>query len=434
MLRLLTLIAMPLLVMKWLADWLRPGNPLPGADAILALGFVLICGYLVGRFFSAFSLPRITGYLLAGVAFGPYLGDLLSHQVVAELQLIDGIALSLIALTAGGELRVGQLKSQMTILAGMLLGLVGICLMGFLGLLTLVAHFTPGLNTLPLVRQLAIAALMGVVAISASPATTIAVITETRARGRFTSLTLSLTVILDIVVVLLFALVMGVVRGLLQTGSAFQMGTLLLALQEIFFSLGVGALLGYGIALYLKTIQRDVFLFIMGIVLLSMEVGHLLHLEMILVFIAAGFWVQNMTPLGQRLIEEIERYSLPVYVVFFTLAGASLNLSLLARLWLLSLVLVSGRFAFHWLGTALGGRLTGAGRFQQHYSWMALSGQAGITLGLALLIEQALAEPAGRLVKNLLIGGVAVNQIVGPVLYRFALVRAGETEKAGLAG
>ncbi|RMG60896.1 MAG: hypothetical protein D6715_14550 [Calditrichaeota bacterium] len=429
MVRLLVFIALPLLVARLLDPWLGLENPLPGSDAMVALGFTTICGYLAGRLLGHFSLPRITGYLLAGIVFGPHLMNFLSTTVVEELQLIDRIALSLIALTAGGELRLSQLRSQMKTLGGMLAGLILICLLGFMLLLMLVAPFTPGLEALPLVQQLGVAALMGVVAISASPATTIAVITETRARGPFTSLTLSLTVVLDIVVVLLFALVLGLARGFFHPTGALQLGTLLQAVQEIFFSLGVGTLLGYGIALYLKAIQRDVFLFIMGSILLSMEVSHLLHLELILVFIAAGFWVENFTPLGERLIEEIERYSLPVYVIFFAIAGASLNLPLLAGVWLLTVVLVSGRFAFHWLGTWLGGRLSAAPRLHRRFSWMALSGQAGITLGLAILIEQALGEPTGRLVKNLLIGGVAANQILGPVLYRWALVRAGEVSE-----
>ncbi|GAB4366252.1 MAG: hypothetical protein Kow0042_06000 [Calditrichia bacterium] len=399
---------------------------LPMSESMMALGFVLIAAYLIGKMGGNYNLPLITGYLFAGIVAGPFVVNLISPTIVSNLQLIDKIALGLIALTAGGEFHYSALREQFKTLISVF-GLLLILMMAVsLLLIFLVQSQVSFMAGIPFSGAIGVGLLFGIISLSMSPATTIAIITETRAKGRFTDFVLGMTIFIDIAVVLLFSVVLALSKPLITGSGQVQLSHALSIIKEILLSVGVGAGAGILIILYLKYVGKEVVLFILGFLLLGIEMASMFHLELILLFVVAGFVVQNFSNVGHNLIEAIERSSLPIYVIFFATTGASLNFDLFFANWILALLLVSVRLGALFGGTYLGARFAGASPAIQNFGWMGFASQAGISLGIAVLVAQNIPGEIGSSMKSLVVATIAINQIIGPILFRYSLSKTGE--------
>ncbi|RQW07624.1 MAG: hypothetical protein EH225_01460 [Calditrichaeota bacterium] len=399
------------------------------AESMMALGFTLIVSYLIGKSLKQFKLPKITGYILAGILVGPYLINLLSVPVVKNLQLIDNIALSLIALTAGGEFRYKKIRSQFKIIGNAIVWQILIVMAGFLIFIFLYRNHISFLEGQSAEIAIGVALLFGALSIAKSPATTIAIITEYKASGPYTDFVLGVTVFKDIIVVLIFSIVLSLAKPLILQQEDIQFIYFMNVFFEIILSIVLGMMAGIIILLYLKFIGQQKVLFLLGFVLLGIELSHFLHLEVILFFMVAGFFVQNFSNAGSELIEAIEEGSLPVYVIFFTIAGASLNFPVFMQNYILALLIVALRLLTTYLGTYTGGKLAGASEGVNRYGWMGFIGQAGLTLGLAVITRKNIPGPIGLGISTLIISSIAINQIIGPVLFRHAIVKVGEVHR-----
>lgn len=409
-------------------DFLGEEHLMP--ESMMALGFTIIAAYLIGKLFTRFRLPKITGYILAGIVTGPYLINLLSVPVVENLQLIDNIALSLIALTAGGEFRYREIRPQMKSIVSAIAWKIVFVLTGFILLFVLFGNYISFLENVSIEILIAVGLLMGSIAVATSPATVIAIITEMKAHGRFTDFVLVVTVFKDIIVVLLFSFALSISQPLIQGHTGLHLGYVLSIVLELSISLIIGIAAGALIVLYLKFVDIERPFFLLGFILLGIELSLLLHIKIILVFMIAGFFVQNFSDSGNKLIEGIEKSSLPIYVIFFSIAGATLNLPIFYNNWFFALVLVGVRILTTYQGTFLGTKLSRAPVDIQNYSWMGFIGQAGLSLGLAALVSQYIPGQIGMSIKTLIISAIAINQILGPILFRFVLLKVGEAHQS----
>ncbi|MEJ2634201.1 MAG: cation:proton antiporter [Calditrichia bacterium] len=425
--RLLTVILLLIALMAFLTHIKFAGEDHLMSASMMALGFTLIAAYLIGKTVMRLQLPKITGYILAGILAGPYVTDLLSVPVVRNLQLIDNIALSLIALTAGGEFRYKTIKKQMKTIGSTILWQVIIVLLTFVIFIFLYQNHISFLAHKPLNVVLGVALIFGSLAIAKSPATTIAIITESRAKGKFTDFVLGVTVFKDIVVVLVFSIVISFAKPMILPETPLHFTYLFNVFLEIILSIIVGFAAGLLILFYLKYVGKQTVLFLLGFILLGIELSRMFHLEVILLFMVAGFFVQNFSNAGGKLISAIEGGSLPIFVIFFAIAGASLNFPVFLENWFLAVLIVGLRMLSTYEGTYIGARLTGGSREVQNYGWMGFIGQAGLTLGLAVLVKQNLPGIIGESIATLIIASIAINQIVGPVMFRYSLVKVGET-------
>ncbi|NIV04539.1 hypothetical protein GWN26_02765, partial [Candidatus Saccharibacteria bacterium] len=351
-----TLFAVTLFVQKLVP----PEKALPGSEAIFSLGFTLIGAYLFGKIVSQFRLPKITGYLFLGILVSPYFINLLSTDIITDLRLIDNIALSLIALTAGGEFTLESLKRQWKLLTNIIGWQFLLIIGGVTGICLLLKPIIPILAQQSFSVALGAGLILSALSLATSPASAIAVITETRAKGRFTDVILEVTVAKDIIVVLAFAIVLALAEPLILPEADLHFDYLLQVMGEILLSLVVGAVVGYLIYLYIGYVKQQIFLFLAGMVLLIVELSLVIHIEIILVFMVAGFVVENFSSRGGALIQAVESNSLPIYVIFFGIAGASLNFQLFLDHWLFTLILVSARLLTTHLGTWIGATLTSA--------------------------------------------------------------------------
>lgn len=404
----------------------------PAASALVALGCLMIGGALAGDLAQRLQLPRITGFIVIGMLLGPFVLALVSVGDLAELRPFEELALGLIALTAGGELRVASLAREWRLLAG-------VCAANGLGRLVATAAvllaiqaFVPLLGTAEAGAMLAGAVLLAVISVAPSPATTIAVVTELRARGRLVDIVLGVTVLTDVLALLLFTVAFGAARGWSGgTGLALaDVGHLLLGIA---LSLAIGAVLGIGLGLYLDRVRRHPELVVLGLVLAAVELARASELEYLLLCMAAGFAVRNLfARAAHPFLAALERSSPPVYVVFFALVGAALDLGVFAAVWVAALVVAVLRGALTWAATSGTAALLGASEPVRRWAWMGFIAQAGFSLGLAGRIAREFPD-FGPQLAAVIIGGVVLNQLVGPVLWRRALVRSGEARLATAA-
>lgn len=196
---------------------------------------------------------------------------------------------------------------------------------------------------------------------------------------------------------------------------------------EIGGSAFAGVVLGVLIALYMRFVGRELLLFVAGIVYVTMLVTATLHLDAVLVFLTAGFLVSNYARGGETFIHSVEKLSTPVYVVFFTLAGAKLHLDEVMHLFGFAVALVIVRVIAIYIGVKAGAILGNADEGTKKYGWMGFLSQAGVAITFASFLADPNRFPESvHALSSLLIAGVAINEVIGPILLKVALSLAGE--------
>jgi Kef-type K+ transport system membrane component KefB len=391
----------------------------------LALGFALIAASLLGELAEKIRLPRLSGYLIFGLLCGPFMLNLITASMARELQIVNGLAIALIAFVAGLELNLSRLRPRLRAL--LIVG--GVIVFGMLAVFTAILWALwpwlpfgdPGGPWARLAAALVTSALI----ISFSPTVTIAVIAESRSRGDLTELVLATVVLADLLLIVVFALAMQLARGV--TGFGLSEVPLIVQLSwEILGSLAFGAIAGALFALYLRSVGRELTLALLGLCATLAAATPALHFELILASLAAGLVVENIAPPdGDQLKDAVERGALPVLIVFFAAAGASLQLDALALVGLTALAIALARVALlRWFGH-LGVQLAQLPETPGRLVWMGLVSQAGVTLGLATIL--AAEFPGwGELIQTIVVALTALHVLVGPMLFKAALQRAGE--------
>ena len=268
--------------------------------------------------------------------------------------------------------------------------------------------------------------LFAVVALANSPSSTVAVIVESGARGRVSELVLGVTIVKDLVVIVAFALALSMGFTFLEVGSGASNSHFMAGLVwEIAGSIFCGVLLGLGIIAYMVFVNAEIPVFIIALSFISSKLSSLLGLHPLLICMVAGLVVNNLSSRGREFIRAIEKGSLPIYVVFFAIAGADLDLGVIAGTWQLVLLLVVSRSIFTWLGTWAGSVVGGEEDVVRENLWLGFFAQAGVTLGMAVIVADTF-PGWGTTFKNVVVGAIAVFQLAGPVLLKYSLARAGE--------
>ena len=397
-------------------------------SATLAVGMLLVGGFIGGKATAAVGLPRITGYLVTGVLVGPHVSGLLTHEMLAAGKAIEGLAVALIALTAGGELRLAWVRQHARRLA--IISLTGMTTVA----VTIMATLLLGDGIFPFMpadpgTAGVVAMVVATVAATGSPMVTLAVIAETRAEGPLARTALGVTVLMDVAIIVLFAVALGVAKDALgQGGDASIAATLL---REVGGSIVAGVIFGVSVSLFLRFVGRDVPVFVLAACLAMWQVSTALGLETLLVALTAGFWVENFSATrGDALIKGIERVSLPLYVLFFAAAGSEVNLGVLGALW--PLALSFARLVAIWSGARLGTRLARTEPQVKRYLWLGFISQAGMSLALVSIVARTFPE-WGEELQALIVAMIAIHELLGPIGFTWALTRADEAGRAASA-
>ena len=396
------------------------------SETLLVFGFLILAAYTIGEIAKLLHLPKITGYLAAGFLFGPAVIGVVSTEVTRDLEPVTRLAVALIAFLAGAELRWKELKERARAIFTILASELPLSFLLIAGTLVALHGAVPFLANTTLVERVSLAALFAAVAIVHSPAVTMAILAETRAGGPVARTTLGVVLVADVVVVILFSGALALARAFVAVPGATTAGGSLMLAWEIGGAIIVGALLGGAVALYLRFVQRELVLFAVLVAFFGAEVARLAHVETLLTLLVAGFVTESFSKEeGRELLHAMERSAAPVLVVFFALAGATLHVEALAELWPVALAVVAARALAIFAGTRFAARRAGAPAVVRQYAWLGLLSQAGVAIGLATVVQSAFPE-RGRDIGTLLLAVITINEVVGQIMFRVALSRAGE--------
>ncbi len=394
----------------------------------LALGFTLVVASVTGDILRRFKLPRLTGYLLFGLLVGPYLANLITEPMAQQLRAINGIATTLIALIAGLTLNLERLGRRIGSIARLTLTTIAVAVVGLFVVVWLAWAWLPVAADATGLEKLALALLLVIILVSFSPTMTAAVIAETGARGRLSDLVLAMVVLADIVLLVVFSVAMQFARTAVGEGSAGAPNVLVRLAWEIGGAVAFGSLVGAVFALYLRYVGREITLVLIAVCALLSRVGVTQGLEPLIAAMAAGLVIENLAVAqGDALKAAIQVGALPLLVVFFVAVGTSLRLEVLAAFGLVVAGLAAARMAMIRLGVWAGVKFADVERPIAGYAWTGLVSQAGVTLGLTSVVAAEFPGP-GLQIQMLLVALIVIHELLGPVLFRYGLVQAGEID------
>lgn len=279
---------------------------------------------------------------------------------------------------------------------------------------------------LPTGAAIAVALLWGVLAIARSPSAALGVISQTRATGPLAQYTVAFVMASDVVVVILLAAGITIARPLIDPSLSFSTEAFGALGHEILGSVALGTTLGLVLTVYLRLIGRQLLVVLVALGFGATEILSYLHYDALLTFMVAGFVVQNLSKQGDKLVHAVEQAGSVVYVVFFASAGAHLNVPLLQHLWPVALILAGARVVVTVAAGRLASRLANDEPVVRRWAWAPLVSQAGFAIGISQIAAREFPS-FGRGFADLAIATVAMNEIAGPILFKVALDRAGET-------
>lgn len=417
-----------LLVCTSLAIAITRAEPLGNErwNVIFGIGYLLLAGTVLATLIEPMRLPHLTAYIAVGVAGGPHVFGIVDHATVERLLPVNTLAISLIALAGGLEL---EGKALVQLLRSLFWShLVQTVIVGLASFATflLLASYMPFAAQLSLEARLATAGIWGLLATSRSPSATIAVLAQTHARGLLARWTLAFVMSSDVLVVVAFAFLLVAVRPYLIEGDIAASSRLRILVHEVLGSVALGTCLGLILIAYVRLVGRLLLLVLLILGFVVTDGLRYVEFDPLLAFLTAGFVVRNLSSQGEKLLVAVSHMSGVVFVVFFATAGAHLDLPLLARLWPIALTFFAVRLLSTIVATKLSARL---GRDQdevRRFGWAPLISQAGLTLALSHTIEREFPNIALGM-RALVISTVAVNEVVGPILFKYALERCRET-------
>jgi trehalose 6-phosphate synthase len=399
-------------------------TPVASAGTALVLGFALLGAWLAGDVLKRFHLPQLTGYLLFGVAVGPYLGNIISTSMAGQLRFVTGIATTLIALIAGLTLNIDRLGSRLAPIVRTTTAAVGVPIVGLLAVGWFAWPWLPIAPEAVGLTRLAMLVPIVLVVVSFSPTMTAAVMAEAKAGGRLGDLVLAMAVIADLVLLVMFAAALQAARAVLGTAASDGLAPFLIRIAwEIGGAVAFGALVGSLFALYLRYIGREMPLALLAICAVLAQAGSAQQFEPLVAAVVAGFVIENLAVMqGDSVRTAVRDGAPPVLVVFFVAIGASLRLDAVATMGLIALALVVLRMVLVWLGVRIGLGWSQLDEPSGRYAWTGLISQAGITLGFASLLASEF-PGWGEQAQLLIVGSIAAHELVGPMAFRYALMR-----------
>jgi Kef-type K+ transport system membrane component KefB len=394
--------------------------------SLFLFGILLLTADTFGALAHDLGFPRLVGYLVAGLALGPSALDVVPPGVLQDLSMMKQLAVGLIALLAGAELRLRDLVERSRAIAWILALQTAVVLVGLTLLALLLRPWIPFLQNLDVQPLLFVALLFAATLTVNSPMVTLALLTETRAEGPLAKTTLGVVLVADVLVILIFTVAFSLAQASLGGATASAPEIMVRLLREVVGSILAGALVGAVLTLYLRFVQRELVVFAVVLVFATAAAAQALHFELLLSLLVAGFLVENVAPVrAEPLLEVLHLMAVPVFVIFFAMAGADLRLQTFVAFWPLVLAVALVRVALIYAGSTAGARLGRAEPVVTRYGWTGLVSQAGVALGLATIVADRLPK-LGLAMQTIILGIIAFNESVGPVLFRGGLDRAGE--------
>ena len=407
-------------------------------STLLSVSIALLAGLMMTRAFKPLKLPSVTAYLIAGVLIGPYCIGMLgveglgfnSMESVHALSLISQVALGFIAFSIGNEFRMEDIMhiGKQAFVIGIFQALVATL---FVDLALFAVH-----KMMPDVLSVSQAITLGAIATATAPAATLMVVRQYKAKGKLTDLLLPIVALDDAVGLIVFAVSFGIAKTL-STGAVDLISIIVNPLVEIVCSLILGAVMGWILTQLEKMFNSNTnrlnmtITFVLLTVALSMlkfEIGPVhVGFSSLLVCMMLGTVFCNTCPLSHDLMEKADKWTSPLFALFFVISGAELELGVFAQgaIVVIGVVYIIFRSLGKYFGTYISAKMTKCSPETCKYLGITLLPQAGVALGMCTIAAAQFGED-GVLIRNITLFAVLIYELFGPVLTRMALQAAGD--------
>lgn len=415
-------------------------------QALLSLSIALLSGLLLSRLVKLLQLPAVTAYLVAGILIGPYcLGQFgvkglgfPTEADVKELSVLCDVALGFIAFSIGNEFRLPQLKKigKQATIVGIFQAVVTTLLVDTALILLHLA--------MPDKLSLSTALILGAIASATAPAATLMVVKQYKAKGAVTDILLPVVALDDAVGLVLFSVSFGIAKSL-KVGAISVLSVAVEPLLEIVLSLGLGAGMGFLFSLFerffhsrSKRLAVSVGFVLMTIALSNIIDTHVggLHIRCspLLTCMMLGTIFCNVCDFSEELMDRVDRWTAPLFVVFFVLSGAELRLSVFTDIMivLIGVVYILSRSLGKYTGAFVSSKMAKCDDKIVKYLGITLLPQAGVALGMANMAMSAVElGTEGILIANITLFAVLIYELIGPMLTKIALLKAGDINPEG---
>ncbi|PLX50474.1 MAG: sodium:proton antiporter [Desulfobulbaceae bacterium] len=403
------------------------------SNPLFILGLILILGFFAGQVANFLKLPRISGYIMTGLLLSPSMSGIFSMAEIEDLfNFTSEMALAIIAYSIGGSLQI----SRIGVLGKDILW-INLCEGLGAFFCTCLAVYILGPLALPdgqdwstfLVPLLLI---LGGISVATAPAATMAVIHEMRAKGPLTTTLLGVVALDDALSIIIFSAALTI-AGMLAGVDLEQSTALLRGGWQVGGALLIGALQGFLLSFFLTPSKRPeiIILLSLGAIFLVAGLANRLAFSPLLAAMTMAFVVTNRVQHSDDLFNKLDLIEETIFCLFFALAAAHFDLSVLTTSLGLGLILLVGRFAGKLAGTYAGGKISQAPPQVYRYLGFTLMPQAGLSLGLIFLARPILPAALFDLALNAMLASILLNEIISPVLVKWSLVRAGESTTGG---
>lgn len=386
-------------------------------DIILVLALAMAFGLLFTRIMKLVGLPNVTGYLIAGLLIGPYVLKFFTVESLTTVEIITNVALGFIAFSIGSSFKLSQLKE--------------------LGKSVITITFFQALTAVALVditlwlfgAPLPLALTLGAIATATAPAATLMVVRQYKAKGILTNTLLPVVAFDDAIGLMVFSISLAIAK-VLATGAKLTVTAILWEpLYEIAMSLVIGAALGVVLSLvsrFFKSRANRMTL-ILCATFFGLALAKLMNLSNLLVCMMIGAFYTNMFKENEKPLDVLDRWTYPLYMLFFVISGAELNITVIPQIGIIGVLYLIARSLGKYFGAFLGAKVVHADNKVTKYLGFTLLPQAGVAIGMAQIVVTALPD-YGSQISTIVLCATLVYELIGPLLTKLALKKAGEID------
>ncbi len=403
-------------------------------NVILSAGLLIFVGYIFGELAEKIKLPKISGYIIAGLVLNPELFGLMPSAFVKHTDSLLSIALSVITFSIGGSLSAKKLKATgKSVVILTVLESFSAFLFVFIILFLCLYFFIPVFDSVYV--MIAISLVLASLAAPTDPSATIAVIQEYKARGRVSSTMLEIAAFDDIAGIIIYTLVTAVAEFYLGS-SQLDFGKTLLDMGiNMGGAIAIGLLIGLLFNLLIKVFKKQhegtLIVLTLGLILLSYGISEFFGFESLLSTIALGTIVANYNPASKEIFQLIERYTDElIFVIFFTLSGLNLDFAAISSSYAIIIgIYIIARAIGKFTGIYAGASMLRSNSKIKKYAAGGLIPQGGIVIGLAILLtKDPIYKDTAPIIMSIVIGAALIHEIIGPISSKLSLKKAGEID------
>jgi len=386
-------------------------------NTLLSAGLILLLGFIGARLLKYVRLPSVTAFLIVGILIGPHVLNIVTEEIFTASDFFSNLVLGIIAFSLGENFRLEEIKKGMK-------QIMWISLVAALGTWVLVSaailvYFV--IVKVPIYPAI----VLGAAASATAPAATVLVIREYRASGLLTEFLLKVVAIDDAWCLIFAALAIAFANAM--RAEVFQISIIFAGLGEIFGALIIGAILGYIFSFlnrFVKT-SEEFLVYIFGFILLNVGLSIAINISVLLSSMMMGLVVINLARENYKFFEMLRTVDAPLYLVFFILAGAHLDFSILYKMGIVGLLYIIFRVIGKVYGAKIGAKISNAPKLVENWLGLSLTPQAGVALGIGLVAKSTFPE-FGNYIFTVIAATTVIFELIGPLLTKYSLIKAGD--------